>query len=275
MAFEYRNLESGLLSFMVGNVNKPDAPPFLVDPAWVTTVSTLITPYSSGLGYQPSTLCTEVTVTRIDQRKAEICLAMTNSTKTSTRCASSVSSGRLSGIFMDPFLFDSESALLTFENGTLKVQPHPRCWLDYNTELEGSVEVCGEATMNGVNSFDYEWSMALQTSTRFTDANQHLGCFYATNILDIRNMTRGWNLGLAFEDMPNGFSQSAADLVFAVDSPANFTSRNCSLNTIMRRVPDGDGGSGDTQVCTKVDVSYDGGIVNQVGRQCSCMRVIP
>jgi hypothetical protein len=148
-----------------------------------------------------------------------------------------------------------------------QVQPSPECWLPYNPGLDTSVETCGEATMNGVGTTDeYLWSMALKTSTTFTSANESLGCFYVTNILDLKPLDAGWNFGLAFRDLPNGLQQPTADLVFAPEGDVTYTPRNCSDNTnvIMSRVPDGDGGSGDTQVCTKVALATDGGIRNRV-----------
>jgi hypothetical protein len=63
-----------------------------------------------------------VTVRRVDTRKAEICLAVSNDASKLNRCASSASRGRLVGIFMDSFLFNTFPDLLTFENGTLKVR---------------------------------------------------------------------------------------------------------------------------------------------------------
>lgn len=47
VAFEYTGLEYAAPAYMVGLVNKPDAPPFVVNSTWVTTVSTLITPFPS------------------------------------------------------------------------------------------------------------------------------------------------------------------------------------------------------------------------------------
>jgi hypothetical protein len=272
VGFFYTGLEYGLPSFMVGHVNKPTPPAFVVNSTWTTIVSTPITPFPRGVRYTPTTICTSVTVTRVDSRKAEICLAVTNDASKLSRCASSAVSGRLSGIFMDSFLFNTVPELLTFENGSLKVQPSRECWLPYNPDLQGDVEVCGEAGVNGINSFEYAWSLALKTSTRFTSPNQQLGCFYATNIPVIEPLQLGWNLALAFEDLPSTQSQAMAERLFAEDLPETFTPRSCALNTIVSRVADGDGGAGDKQVCTKVDVGYNGGIVHQVGllgRVCS------
>jgi hypothetical protein len=270
VAFVYSGLAYAQPSFMVGLAYKPPAPEFVVAPSWVTTVSTLINPYStSAVATSVTTICTKVSVRRVDLRKAEICLAVSNDASALPSCANSASSGRLVGIFMDSFFFDSFPDLLTFENGTLPVQPSPVCWLPYSTALEESVETCGEASVNGIGSEDFDWSMGLKVSRRFTSANEVLGCFYATNVVNLTPRT-GWNLGLAYQDLPNSARQATADRVFAPDLPLNYTPRVCQPNTdvIMKRVSDGDGGSGDSQVCTRVTVGYDGGIGNQVSDTC-------
>ena len=80
----------------------------------------------------------------------------------------------------------------------------------------------------------------------------------------MKPLTTGWDLGLAFSSLPGDLTASMADFVFAPNTPPVFGSRNCSYDTVMARVPEGDGGVAASQVCTRVDVGYDGGITNKV-----------
>ena len=172
VGFEYDALPYYLTSSMVGLVSKPPVPDFVVKPDWVTVVSSPIIPYESAIQSLPGFVCTAVTASRIDIRKAEICLSVTN---TAPGCSASAANGTLRGIFMDNFLFDTVPDLLTVENGTLSVVPSPDCWLPFNTDLSGSVQQCNGVTINGVNSFEFEWTIAVTTNAAWTQPNQALG----------------------------------------------------------------------------------------------------
>jgi hypothetical protein len=257
--FYYQSLLYGRVSAMAGLVNKQPVANFTAPSGSSSLVSTQIASATSTLN---GVVCTRVTARRVDIRKAEVCLAVTN---VGAQCISSASSGRLTGIYLSSFFFNATPEFLLFENGTLQVQTDPQCYLPYNEEVEGaSIEGCMSSAISGITSFEYSWDLSATASVPFTSANQDLGCFYVTNILGMEPLSDGWDVGLTFDTLPGGAAARMADPVFAITNQGAFAPRNCTFDTVMARVSLGDGGVGGNQVCTRVEVGYDGGVSNQL-----------
>lgn len=170
-------------------------------------------------------VCTDVTITRVDARTLQVCLATTSKP---LQCRASATSGRLAGVFFSSKPFGVGDAWeLNVENGTIAFQT-PYCTTrkrGFGKKLPrvdhcGSPQAANSLRLGAHNKHDFHLDVGLTVANDVAwsgTADAALGCFFISGPANqpdfakktkkdsagfgARKYKRKWNVGLRYQDV--------------------------------------------------------------------------
>ena len=173
---------------------------------------------------QPKKVCTEVEVTRVDDRTMKVCLATTSAPP---HCHASATHGRLAGVFFSSYPFGvGEAWELNVENGTIQFET-PYCTVRKTgfakKKLVPRVDHCGAPEQanslrldpHSVPFLDLDVGLTVANDVAWSGtADASLGCFHVTGPADQpdsfkkgagwgkqKKYKRSWDVALRFQDV--------------------------------------------------------------------------